>query len=72
MTQEDLDRKIRDHLTTTTALEDLKRADLVIEAVLEDMKIKQPIWKNLEEICRPEVIFASNTSALPITEMASV
>jgi 3-hydroxyacyl-CoA dehydrogenase/enoyl-CoA hydratase/carnithine racemase len=72
MTQDDLDRKIRDHLTTTTALEDLKRADLVIEAVLEDMKIKQGIWKNLEEICRPEVIFASNTSALPITEMASV
>jgi 3-hydroxyacyl-CoA dehydrogenase len=72
MTQEDLDRKIRDHLTTTTVLDDLKRADLIIEAVLEDMKIKQGIWKNLEEICRPEVIFASNTSALPITEMASV
>jgi len=72
MTQEDLDRKIHDHLTTTAALGDLKRADLIIEAVLEDMKIKQGIWKNLEEICRPEVIFASNTSALPITEMASV
>jgi len=72
MTQEDLDRKIHDHLTTTAALDDLKRADLMIEAVLEDMKIKQGIWKNLEEICRSEVIFASNTSALPITEMASV
>jgi len=72
MTQEDLDRKIRDHLTTTTALDDLKRADLMIEAVLEDMKIKQGIWKKLEEICRPDVTFASNTSALPITEMASV
>jgi 3-hydroxyacyl-CoA dehydrogenase len=36
------------------------------------MKIKQGIWKNLQEICRPEVIFATNTSALPITEMASV
>ena len=72
MTQEDLDRKIRDHLTTTVALDDLKSADLIIEAVLEDMKIKQGIWKKLEESCRPEVIFASNTSALPITEMASV
>jgi 3-hydroxyacyl-CoA dehydrogenase len=72
MTQEDLDRKIHDHLITTTALENLKGADLIIEAVLEDMKIKQGIWKNLEEICRSEVIFASNTSALPITEMASV
>jgi len=72
MTQEELDRKIRDHLTPTTSLDDMKRADLVIEAVLEDMNIKQGIWKRLEEICRPGMIFASNTSALPITEMASV
>jgi len=72
MTQQELDQMIREHLTTTTSLDDLKRADLIIEAVLEDMKIKQGIWKHLQEICRPEVIFASNTSALPITEMASV
>jgi 3-hydroxyacyl-CoA dehydrogenase/enoyl-CoA hydratase/carnithine racemase len=72
MTQEELDRKIRDHLTPTTSLDDMKRADLIIEAVLEEMNIKQGIWKRLEEICRPEVIFATNTSALPITEMASV
>ena len=72
MTQEELDRKIQDHLTTTTSLDDLKRTDLIIEAVLEDIKIKQGIWKHLQEICRPEVIFATNTSALPITEMASV
>jgi 3-hydroxyacyl-CoA dehydrogenase/enoyl-CoA hydratase/carnithine racemase len=72
MTQEELDRKIRDHLTLTTSLDDVKRADLIIEAVLEDMNIKQGIWKRLGEICRPEVIFATNTSALPITEMASV
>jgi 3-hydroxyacyl-CoA dehydrogenase len=72
MTQQQLDQMIREHLTTTTSLDNLKRADLIIEAVLEDMKIKQGIWKHLQEICRPEVIFASNTSALPITEMASV
>src|SRR5512136_757209 len=72
MTQEELDRKIRDHVTTTAALNDLKHADLVIEAVLEDMNVKQGIWKKLQEICRPEVTFATNTSALPITEMASV
>ncbi len=72
MTQEDLDRMIRDRLTTTTSLDDLKRVDLIIEAVLEDMKIKQGIWKQLQQVCRPGVIFASNTSALPITEMASV
>ena len=72
MTQEQLDRMIQNHLTTTVSLDDLKGVDLIIEAVLEDMNIKQGIWKKLQEICRSEVIFATNTSALPITEMASV
>src|SRR4030042_5657035 len=72
MTQQELDRMIRERLTTTISLDELSRVDLIIEAVLEDMEIKQRIWKRLEDICRPEVIFATNTSALPITEMASV
>jgi len=72
MTEEELDRMIREHLTTTTSLEDLGKVDMVIEAVLEDMKIKHDIWKHLEGICRPDVVFATNTSALPITDMASV
>ena len=68
----DLDNMIDNQLTTTTRLEDLKDVDLIIEAVLEDMNIKQDIWKELEGICRPDVIFGTNTSALPITEMASI
>ncbi|MBL7225826.1 MAG: enoyl-CoA hydratase/isomerase family protein [Desulfobacteraceae bacterium] len=68
----DLDNMIDNQLTTTTNLEDLKEVDLIIEAVLEDMNIKQDIWKKLEGICRPDVIFGTNTSALPITEMASI
>ena len=72
MKQVDLDAMIENQLTTTTSLEDMKDVDLVIEAVLEDMKIKQDIWKQLEGICRPDVIFGTNTSALPITEMASI
>lgn len=72
MTKEDLDRMIKERLVTTTSLQDLGRVNLIIEAVLEDMKIKQGIWKQLEEICRPEVVFGTNTSALPITEMATV
>ena len=72
MTQEGLDRMIREHLTTTVSLEAIKDVDLVVEAVLEDMKIKQDIWKRLQGICRPDVVFGTNTSALPITEMASV
>jgi len=72
MTQEGLDKLIKEHLITTTSLETLKDVDLVIEAVLEDMKIKQDIWKRLEGICRPDVVFGTNTSALPITGIASV
>ncbi|MCP4669373.1 MAG: 3-hydroxyacyl-CoA dehydrogenase [Deltaproteobacteria bacterium] len=72
MKQADLDGMIQNQLTTTTSLEDVKDVDLVIEAVLEDMQIKQDIWKKLEGICRSDVIFATNTSALPITELASI
>ena len=72
MKQTDLDNMIDNQLTTTTNFEDLKDVDLIIEAVLEDMDIKQDIWKKLEGICRPDVIFGTNTSALPITEMASI
>jgi len=70
MTPADLDDLIKNKLTTTTALKDLKDVDLVIEAVLEEMKIKMDIWKQLEVICRPAAIFATNTSAFPITDMA--
>jgi 3-hydroxyacyl-CoA dehydrogenase/enoyl-CoA hydratase/carnithine racemase len=72
MTPADLEKLIQGRLTTTTSLENLKDMDLVIEAVLENMKVKQDIWLKLEGTCRPEVIFGTNTSALPITEMASV
>jgi 3-hydroxyacyl-CoA dehydrogenase/enoyl-CoA hydratase/carnithine racemase len=72
MTEADLDRLMKDHLRTTTSVEEFKGADLVIEAVLEEMKVKQDLWTRLEKICRPDVVFATNTSALPITEMASV
>ncbi len=72
MTQADFDSMLQKRLKTTTSLEDAKGGDLVIKAVLEDMRVKQDIWKNLEGICDSETIFATNTSALPITEMASV
>jgi 3-hydroxyacyl-CoA dehydrogenase/enoyl-CoA hydratase/carnithine racemase len=72
MKEEDLDRLMQEHLTTTLSVEDMGNVDLVIEAVLENMKIKQELWKQLEGICRPDVVFGTNTSALPISEMASV
>jgi len=68
----DLDQKFQQQLTTTSSLADLKDVDLVIEAVLEDMQVKQDIWKQLDGICPGHAVFATNTSALPITEMAEV
>jgi 3-hydroxyacyl-CoA dehydrogenase len=70
MTEADLDAMIRERLRTTCTLEDVKDVDLVIEAVLEDMKVKQDIWKRLDAVCPPHTVFGTNTSALPITEMA--
>ncbi len=72
MTPDGLGAMLDKQLKTTTSLEDAKDADLIIEAVLEKMSIKQDIWKKLEGICGPDTIFGTNTSALPITEMASV
>lgn len=72
MTEKDREDLMAQRLTATTALQDLKDVDLVIEAVLEDMKVKQDIWKNLDKICPSHTVFGTNTSALPITEMAEV
>ena len=72
MTEDGLEALIKDRLKTTTSLSDAKDADLVIEAVLEDMTVKQKIWKELEAICPAQTVFGTNTSALPITEMAGL
>jgi 3-hydroxyacyl-CoA dehydrogenase/enoyl-CoA hydratase/carnithine racemase len=72
MTEKDLGDLMSQRLITTTSLQDLKDVDLVIEAVLEDMKVKQDIWLSLEKICPSHAVFGTNTSALPITEMAEV
>jgi 3-hydroxyacyl-CoA dehydrogenase/enoyl-CoA hydratase/carnithine racemase len=72
MAEKDLEDLMTQRLTTTVSLQDLKDVDLVIEAVLEDMKVKQDIWKSLEKICPSHTVFGTNTSALPITEMAEV
>jgi len=55
----------------TASLAELARADLIIEAVVERMEIKKELYSKLDVLCKPETIFASNTSGLSITEMAS-
>ncbi|MCU5377996.1 3-hydroxybutyryl-CoA dehydrogenase [Bacillus cereus] len=59
-------------LTWTLDLNSVKEADLVIEAAVEKMDIKKKIFANLDEIAPEHVILATNTSSLPITEIAAV
>ncbi len=55
----------------TTKKEDVKKAQLVIEAIYENLEAKTAFWQEMEATCPPEMIFASNTSSLPITKLAS-
>lgn len=55
----------------TTKVSDLKDVDFVVEAVIENMDLKKQVFKELDSLCRPEVILASNTSSMSITEIAA-
>jgi 3-hydroxybutyryl-CoA dehydrogenase len=59
-------------LTGTTSLDDLGSADLVVEAIAEDIKIKTVLFENLDEICKPGAILATTTSSLPVISLARV
>ena len=52
-------------------LDALQACDLVIEAVVEDLDAKNRLWQQLARICRPDTVFASNTSSFPIASMAA-
>ncbi|WP_226005762.1 3-hydroxyacyl-CoA dehydrogenase family protein [Natrinema salinisoli] len=62
---------IRDRIEGTTHLEDLAECDLVVEAALEELDVKQSIFAGLERVCDPDVLLATNTSTLSITSIAS-
>ena len=70
-----LDTAARDatlkRLTFTTTVADLKGVDVVIEAITEDLGLKNALFKELDGLCGPATIFASNTSSLTIAEMAA-
>jgi 3-hydroxybutyryl-CoA dehydrogenase len=61
--------EIRSRLSGTTKFEELADCDIVIEAIIENLEEKRNTYRQLDGICRPETIFASNTSSLSITEM---
>lgn len=58
-------------LSFTTDLAALASCDIIIEAVVEDLEMKNAMWKDLNEICPADTIFASNTSSLTIAAMAA-
>lgn len=70
-----LEANVRDEvlgrITFTTALEDLADSDIVIEAVTEDIDLKNDMFRTLDGVCADHAIFASNTSSLTIADMAA-
>jgi 3-hydroxybutyryl-CoA dehydrogenase len=63
--------EIRGRLTGTTVIEDLKDSDLIVEAIIEQLPAKRELFGALDRLCPEKTIFASNTSSLTITEIAT-
>ncbi|MFF1822640.1 3-hydroxyacyl-CoA dehydrogenase family protein [Kribbella sp. NPDC058245] len=57
-------------VTGTARLDDLASADLVIEAVVEELSVKQALFESFDEICKPTAILATTTSSLPVIDLA--
>ena len=70
MTADDREATLQ-RLSFTTDVANLKRCDIIIEAVTEDLEIKNELWKELDGLCGPATLFASNTSSLTIAAMAA-
>lgn len=62
-------KQTRDRLFGTTSFDDLADCDIIIEAIIENLEEKQNTYRQLDSICKPATIFASNTSSLSITQM---
>jgi len=70
MTQDDADA-VRGRITTTTEYTDLADCDLIIEAITESLEDKLDMWRTVDELAKPEAIFATNTSSLPVIDQAA-
>ncbi len=71
ITQEAMDAMLA-NISTTTDYATFADADLIIEAAVEDMQLKKDVFTELDKICKPDTIFATNSSSLSITEIAAV
>src|SRR5438876_8376653 len=65
----DQQKETRTRLSGTTSFQDLADCDIVIEAIIENLEEKRKTYSELDATCKPETIFASNTSSISITEM---
>src|SRR5712672_34225 len=63
--------EIRGRLEGTTSIDDLKNCDVIVEAIIEQLPAKRELFGALDAVCPPATIFASNTSSLTITEIAT-
>ena len=70
ITQEQKDAAMQ-NLIPSAKLEDASECDLVVEAIVENMEIKVKVFDRLDKIAKPDCLLASNTSSLPITEIAA-
>jgi len=70
LTQQQVDT-ILANLTGTTRIDDMAACDIVVEAVFENLKVKHGLLAQINQVCPPQTIFASNTSTLSITEIAA-
>ena len=70
LTAED-QQAIFERLTLTTSLADLENCDLVVEAVVEHLDLKRQIFRELDDIVRPDAVLATNTSSLSVTEISA-
>jgi 3-hydroxyacyl-CoA dehydrogenase len=69
LTQEEFDKRVK-RITGTLSYDDLKSADLIIEAVFEDMQVKKQVFEKLDKVVRSGAILASNTSTLDVNKIA--
>lgn len=65
----DQQSEIRGRLSGTTKFDELADCDIIIEAIIENLEEKRSTYSQLDKLCKPETIFASNTSSLSITAM---
>jgi 3-hydroxyacyl-CoA dehydrogenase len=69
LSQQDMDKRMA-LMSTTLSYDDIKDADIVIEAVFEEMAVKQAVFKELDRVMKPSAVLATNTSTLDVNEIA--